>query len=557
MVGPTTTRSALTLLTSLSTEESPSNPPELPRRGRRRAADFALHPWIWAECALVAIVGAVALALRNSYVFSYPIHENTDYAANSILVNQAVRFHLLIGNYSREGFNHPGPAFLYVLAFGQDVFYSILHVVPTQFNGQLIGIYLLNGLMVALATLVIYRHVRTRWVAVLGIGVDLIITGAHVAWASAWMPYLYIAPFLLLTIAGVSVALGALEDLPIYTLAGALLVHGHVAFIGFVGAYTLGVGAVFAFRRYRRRPEPALASSARRAIWISAGIVGLFLVPIVVNLCLHWPAQWGQYWDYFHSNGHSHPHTIRQVISYDAVFWGGDALSEWLLVASAAAGAILTAFDRNSRRRSFLFGLLVAVAAMSVLVSLYALKGVDYLSFTYTGYFYYVIPPLVVTVLAIELATYVPRVVPRLGQSSPALARVGSVVVVAVVAAVVIIQPSFYWTYRGDPQLPAVASKIKDAPARADRPVVMDLGIPGLPASDWPDTVGLLVQASRDNYTECVGNSAWTFMMTIHEICSAKVDQTGWHLTVEPVATAAPAGDRMLFQDDAFKVYES
>ncbi len=509
------------------------------------------------DCTVVAIVGAVALALRNSYVFSYPIHENTDYAANSILVNQAVRFHLLIGNYSREGFNHPGPAFLYVLAFGQDVFYSILHVVPTQFNGQLMGIYLLNGLMVALATLVVYRHVRSRWVAVLGIGVDLILTGAHVEWASAWMPYLYIAPFLLLTIAGVSVAVGALEDLPIYTLAGALLVHGHVAFIGFVGFYTLCMAAVFVFRHFRRQSQHSSFSSARRPIWISVFIVGLFLIPIIVNLCLHWPAQWGQYWDYFHSTGHSHPHTIRQVISYDAFFWGGDALSESLLLASAVAAVFLTAFDRNSRRRSFLFGLLFAVAVMSVAVSLYALKGVDYLSFTYTGYFYYVIPPLVVTVLAIELATYFRRFVQRLGRTSLLMGGVGSVAIIAVVALAVIIQPSFYWTYRGDPQLPAVASKIKDSPARAGRPVVMDLGVPGSVGADWPDTVGLLVQASRDGYSECVGNSAWTFMMTIHEICTSPVDRAGWHLTVEPVATAAPAGDRMLWEDDAFKVYES
>ena len=80
--------------------------------------------------AIVALSIAAILCIRNFWVFSLPIREDGDYAANSILVNQAVHFHLLVGNYSREGFNHPGPAFLYIQSFGQDVFYTALHLVP-------------------------------------------------------------------------------------------------------------------------------------------------------------------------------------------------------------------------------------------------------------------------------------------------------------------------------------------------------------------------------------------------------------------------------------------
>ena len=82
----------------------------------------------------------VVLLVRNAFLFSTPEYENADMGADSILIEQARRFSLLVGNYSREHFNHPGPAFLYVQAWGESLFYDALHVVPTPWNGQLIEI---------------------------------------------------------------------------------------------------------------------------------------------------------------------------------------------------------------------------------------------------------------------------------------------------------------------------------------------------------------------------------------------------------------------------------
>jgi hypothetical protein len=179
----------------------------------------------------------VELCIRNHSLFSVPIREQGDEAANSILVNQAVHFQLLVGNYSREGFNHPGPAFLYIQSFGQDLFYSWLHVVPAPFNGQLIAIFFLNSVVLALTALVISRHTRSWTTAVAAVAVIALLTGGTLSWTSAWMPYLYAGPFLLAMLAGVSVAVGSLKDLPIFTFAVLLLVHGHVAFVGIMGIY--------------------------------------------------------------------------------------------------------------------------------------------------------------------------------------------------------------------------------------------------------------------------------------------------------------------------------
>ena len=85
------------------------------------------------------------LLVRNAFLFTSTEYEDADMGANSILIEQARRFTLLVGNYSRVGFNHPGPAFLYVESWGESIFWALLRVVPTPWNGQLIGLYLLNA----------------------------------------------------------------------------------------------------------------------------------------------------------------------------------------------------------------------------------------------------------------------------------------------------------------------------------------------------------------------------------------------------------------------------
>src|SRR5580698_5308179 len=107
-----------------------------------------------------ALVLAVLL-VRNAFLFSTPLHEDADMGANSILIEQARRFTLLVGHYSREKFNHPGPAFLYVQSWGESVFWAVLHVVPTAWNGQLIAVYALNALFAALVVAVGYGVTRS------------------------------------------------------------------------------------------------------------------------------------------------------------------------------------------------------------------------------------------------------------------------------------------------------------------------------------------------------------------------------------------------------------
>ena len=75
--------------------------------------------WVWAVPFTFLFV---LLCVRNRFLFTTRLYEQGDAGANSILIEQAKHFTLLIGNYSREGFNHPGPAYMYVQAFGEYLF---------------------------------------------------------------------------------------------------------------------------------------------------------------------------------------------------------------------------------------------------------------------------------------------------------------------------------------------------------------------------------------------------------------------------------------------------
>jgi hypothetical protein len=158
--------------------------------------------WIWGIpfaslfCVLVA---------RNAFLFSTRLYEQGDSGDDSILIEQALRFRLLVGNYSREGFNHPGPAYMYIQAFGEWVAYRLLHVVPTPWNGQLLAVLALNSAFAALTVGIVYGWTHSVRGAVAAFVVILGFATVHPpVFTSGWMPDLYIMPFFVFLLAAAS-----------------------------------------------------------------------------------------------------------------------------------------------------------------------------------------------------------------------------------------------------------------------------------------------------------------------------------------------------------------
>ena len=129
----------------------------LPGPSPRRTAER--RPW-WIWAAPFALVLAV-LVVRSRFLFTVSFYEQGDAGANSILIQQAMHGTLLIGNYSREGFNHPGPAYMYVQAAGQWLFLYLLHLVPTAWNAHVLAVFTLNSAFVAMVTGIVYGWTRS------------------------------------------------------------------------------------------------------------------------------------------------------------------------------------------------------------------------------------------------------------------------------------------------------------------------------------------------------------------------------------------------------------
>ena len=202
------------------------------RQARRRVGLHRLPPGGLRWLACFGAIGT-ALVVRNAYLFTTRIYEDSDFAANTIAVLQAKHFDLLTGNYSRLGFYHPGPAFLYVMAWGEWLFHDVTHILPTPWNGQLLAILLLNAALLSTAICVFARDGGT-YVAMACVGTVLAFTVLHpLTVNSNWMPYVYFAPTVLLLVSAAAVAAGRIASLPLLCFAAGLCINGHAEFLFF------------------------------------------------------------------------------------------------------------------------------------------------------------------------------------------------------------------------------------------------------------------------------------------------------------------------------------
>jgi hypothetical protein len=365
-------------------------------------------------------------------------------------------------------------------------------------------------------------------------------------------------------VSGASVALGALRDLPVFTFAVALLVHGHVAFIGIMGFYVLVVALAWLvlhrpMANYRRQLRGASGPAVASGI-----ILSLFALPIVLELALHWPGEFGLYLHYISSNGRKHPHSVAQVTSYVEQFWPGGSAGTLLLVAVGLGTAVLAFRDKDPQRRAFVIAVLATVVVMTIELWWYVYKGVDYLNVSpkgYEGYFYCSVPALIVAALVVEACGYFegafsPGTRPTLARQLPRQVPWAPLLLSCALAVAVIgTQTSTYNRYRGDPGLSRVAAALYHSELRKDRTVAFSLGRPAVPTSDWVDVVGLLVAASRDGYRPCVANAAWKFMVTAGYICSTTDAKNRWLITVKWSGAPIPARDVAVYRRGAVEVY--
>ncbi len=328
-------------------------------------------------------------------------YEVGDFAANGLLIQKAKVLDLWVGNYSRIGVNHPGPAILYVLAFGEMVLFDWMHVVPSPFSGQMVAAILYNSFWIALAFSMLKRLSESVSFAGVATAVFLSITACvHFQFfAGMWFPELYFFPFAAMLIAAARFASGRADMLLSLALSSGFLINGHVSFVS-----TLGI-LFFLSLAYNRAVYGAgrgAQSMFGRTYWQENGgkvirsaiLLFLFFIPLLFETIRHFPGPLATYIRF----GHSHQaNTLGQAARYTGHYWGGG----WWF----AAGLLLMAaiFFYATRRKKYLFyenirAVIALLISATLAMLFYSKFGVDFLDMDYMGYFYYSVPALAVGV---------------------------------------------------------------------------------------------------------------------------------------------------------------
>lgn len=478
---------------------SEATPPPAPgKQSRRRPSATAL------VTAGTFLLVAAGLLWRNRTVFTQPLYEVGDAAANSLLINEAKSFELLVGHYSRVGFNHPGPGVLYLQAAGEALFTDLLGLTPAPHNGQVVAVMLLHAAVLAAVVGIVHSWCG-RWpAAAAGLGALLTWYAGHqFSLAGPWIPVFVVAPFLLLLVASASVAAGRARHLWLLAAAGGLLVHAHVAFSLFVTG--LAVAAVLAWAVTERSGPRALLRSSPRS-WAAAGlVVAAFLAPIGLNTVLNWPGEIPKYLSYSETGTTISP-TLADAVVFTRQFWvapGPLANVVPLLLIGAAAAAAWWA-PRGLRRP---LGLLTAAALLAeALLVLYALVGIDDLQQAYIAQFAWSMPAALLLVVTVS-------VVARVRTTGPL--ALGVAVTVAVLGVVafrsenLLVRPEF------SDSVPATLAVVEQATDRS--PVLVDVG-PGF--GPFFDGMALVLQLERADLPVCVVNPGLSVQVTPDRICT-------------------------------------
>ncbi|THC45646.1 hypothetical protein [Massilia sp. Mn16-1_5] len=357
-------------------------------------------PW-WQRLALVLLLAAVLVA-SNWSVIGTVNYELGDFAANSLLIQDAKSLALFTGNYSRVGFNHPGPAILYVLAAGEVVFHDWLHVARSPFSGQLMAVTLYNAAWMILIFTTLAKMLRSRVAAMLTVSVLALALAFldYQIFTGIWFPHLYLFPFAAMLVTGARLVDGHTDALPGLGIACGFLMNGHVSFVAILGIVFLTVAAAnyLAQRGQANRLilHKGFLGANKGPVLRFFAIIGVFLLPLAIETVRRFP---GPVAEYAAFGGHTKHNSLLQAIQYTGVYWGGTVFAA-MLAAGLAGMLFIHARRSGGDVGRAVCALLAAGVGATLALLFYAKVGIDLLEFSYIGLFYYAVPALAIATAA-------------------------------------------------------------------------------------------------------------------------------------------------------------
>lgn len=432
------------------------------------------------------------------FILGPAILESGDFAANALQISDAGKMKELLGNYSRWHFHHPGPAFFYVYALGELVFFKCLHLVNSPHQAHVLAGVILQSFFIALATRLCALTCDSRRAAstlVLSVIIVLGLTTSG-SLSSIWPPHVLFGPFLLLVIAAAAASRGQDSGLLALALSSGFCVHGHIAQIALV----LPVAA-YGAAGWIMSKGGTWRAHVRTLAWLLA-IAFVFALPILINAAFVRPSNLDDVIAYLHANQDPRP-SFHSALRYILGFWlfdpspevtashGGTLASAWLsalLLCLSTLAALLTPFGQRASGYRAIF--LSALFAM--IMSIFWATRITGPLYEFNSYYVYALVAislfLIMESVAVLLKKYAKPV-------APAVFLLGGVFIIL--------------SYRPHPASSASETYAHPAPimpsARGKFVLI------SVTTESWPITTALALELHREGASLYV-NKDWEFM---------------------------------------------
>jgi hypothetical protein len=486
----------------------------------------------WRERVGLLILLMLVLVASNWKAIGNVNFELGDFAANSLLVQDAKSLSLFIGNYSRVGFNHPGPAILYILTLGEVVFHDWLHIAKSPFSGQLMAVALYNAFWLVLIFESLFKILRAAAPAALAVSVMALALASmdFQIFNGIWFPHLYVFPFAAMLATGARLVDGHVDTLPGLGIASGFLINGHVSFIAILGIVLLVVLAAN-YRTQRGQPDRRILggrflAEQKRPLLRFLSIIVLFFVPLMIETVRHFP---GPVHDYAAFSGHNKPNTLVQAVKYVGVYWGGTRFAAMLAIAFVG---LLVAYAR--RAGGEVARTVVAIAAIGTGATLallfYAKVGIDNLDFAYIGLFYDAVPALAVGIAAVCIYS-------AANLRSKATVALLLSLVFGVITWTRISKPVEYLSQYNEPGVPQLYDDLRKLPHQGR--MVLDLDITKDHSFMWSSLLGVQAYAKRQHDEFFCINANWHISNTHKAQCSPDEVAHGQRYLVRRLAPGA------------------
>lgn len=335
------------------------------------------------------------------YISDFIAH--SDKATNSILVDQAKNGVVLHGNYSRVGFYHPGPFFIYVMTFGEVFFHDLIPVFSSPYVAQNAGAAVYAALFFYFAFRILTstgQPARLAAAFCITISIAMIGTTLNIV-SSVWPPNLYVPAAFLLGVSAWAILTGSGLALVGFCLAGAALVHGHASNLGLVPIFTVLVALRLAMKIWLDKSFQ-LRIQRGHILW-SIAIFIAFVTPFALHNLISDEPDLLKYFEYSDRPNNSLSEGLDFLGFFWSTWWG---LSFFAIVAAGFCVAIYLTIRSKGRADpaqthadavdmvgpanvSALIDVVWVMAAFTVTLLYYAITKIDFLDQRYIAYWYY------------------------------------------------------------------------------------------------------------------------------------------------------------------------